>query len=254
MKYIGGNDGTSFANFNGESVGYGSSTKTLSTGDNFVDMFHNNGNCDSCSIDLCGGIYAKITTAEGNSKIVTNNANSDGVSSMNTYSIAESKSGYVSVIPVGCGNCCQNSFKSTFTFSEMTSEDRKACTGSSETCGNKICEKYETCTLCSEDCGRCPIDCPGCLYCGDGSCNNEETCASCSKDCTEDCDCGDGHCDEETETCSSCSRDCGTTSCEKVKCPYQYEFYTTYYYPEPPCCTLEKGQSYRDNCEFIGGS
>jgi hypothetical protein len=212
-------------------------------------MFHNNGNCDSCAINECGGIYASITTLEGKSKVVTNEANSDGASSWNTYSIAQTSNGYVSVIPVGCENCCQNSFKSTFTFSEVTAEEKEECESSSETCGDGVCGEFETCNLCSEDCKPCVG-----LYCGDGSCNNEETCASCSKDCTEDCDCGDGHCDEETETCTSCSRDCGATSCAKVECPFQYEFYTTYYYPEIPCCTLNEGQSYRDNCEFMGSN
>lgn len=71
-------------------------------------------------------------------------------------------------------------------------------------CGDKICNNGETCSTCSMDCGKCqPTE-----YCGDGQCNNGETSSSCQGDCPVFPWCGDKICNNG-ETCSSCEQDCG---------------------------------------------
>jgi len=101
-----------------------------------------------------------------------------------------------------------------------------ACTGDcapAPVCGNKVCDKSETCSDCPDDCGACcgdgtcagdetcdscPADCVECPDpCGDGTCAEDETCDSCPDDCECPDPCGDGTCDED-ETCDSCPDDC----------------------------------------------
>lgn len=44
-------------------------------------------------------------------------------------------------------------------------------------CGNKQCDKNESCTSCPQDCGACKI------VCGNGKCEKGETCKTCPMDC-----------------------------------------------------------------------
>ena len=86
----------------------------------------------------------------------------------------------------------------------------ETCTGCSSdcgsclaTCGNQKCETGETCAGCPADCGKCPS------FCSNGKCEAGETCASCPQDCGA-CTvfCPDAVCDPE-ESCSTCPADCG---------------------------------------------
>lgn len=47
--------------------------------------------------------------------------------------------------------------------------------GTTEGCGDGVCEASEQCESCPQDCGAC--------MCGDGLCSTDETCASCEMDC-----------------------------------------------------------------------
>jgi hypothetical protein len=123
-------------------------------------------------------------------------------------------------------------------------------------CGNDVCEEFEDCQMCPEDCGECPgDDCciphetPGCAdqemagcvcgedpfccdvswddicveeveefgcgecevvepYCGDDICDGFENCDMCPEDCGPCGECGDEWCDE-FENCDMCPEDCG---------------------------------------------
>jgi len=70
-------------------------------------------------------------------------------------------------------------------------------------CGNKVCDKAESCSSCAVDCGACPA------VCGNNKCESGESCSSCATDCGACATyCGDGSCNGN-EDCTTCSRDCG---------------------------------------------
>lgn len=75
-------------------------------------------------------------------------------------------------------------------------------------CGDTICNGFETCYTCVEDCGQC-------ASCGDNHCSFAENCTNCPADCTL-CICGDGSCDAPMEDCAGCTADCG--ECGSVEC------------------------------------
>ncbi len=72
----------------------------------------------------------------------------------------------------------------------------------SSLCGDNICEAFETCSSCSQDCGVC--------ICSNNICEASEDCNSCLSDCGS-CDigqnCGNNVCDPG-ETTGSCPQDC----------------------------------------------
>ena len=73
----------------------------------------------------------------------------------------------------------------------------------SSSCGDNICESFETCSTCSKDCGAC--------ICGNNVCEASEDCNSCPGDCGS-CDsgnCGNNICDSNENT-QNCSQDCPT--------------------------------------------
>lgn len=80
-------------------------------------------------------------------------------------------------------------------------------------CGDGFCNKGETCSTCSSDCGKC-------RYCGDGKCNNQETCSTCAKDCGICIYCGDGTCNNG-ETKATCPSDCKSENKENDSCNSQ---------------------------------
>lgn len=71
-------------------------------------------------------------------------------------------------------------------------------------CGDEICDAFESCSECPEDCGAC-------AECGDGACDPDEDCVSCEADCGVCDNCGDGIC-APGESCASCAADCGACS------------------------------------------
>ena len=108
-----------------------------------------------------------------------------------------------------------------------------AC-GSSNVCGNGLCDPGETYLWCPEDCeyidycgdGLCgdtedEVSCEeDCGFCGDGLCGNFEDCLSCFDDCFDLCGyCGDGYCDSGFplyEDPFTCPVDCGGGGGEPV--------------------------------------
>lgn len=74
--------------------------------------------------------------------------------------------------------------------------------GSSDCCGNNVCDPTENSTICPQDCQVAPS-------CGDGVCNGTETPATCPQDCGT---CGNGVCDSG-ETYLSCPTDCDAPAC-----------------------------------------
>jgi hypothetical protein len=101
-------------------------------------------------------------------------------------------------------------------------------------CGNEVCDGFENCHTCPEDCisgqgggtceacfkGVCNGDChpkkegPDCAdcapgyCCGDGVCEGAENSYNCEIDCGPPPFCGDGHCDAGEDQCD-CPEDCG---------------------------------------------
>lgn len=112
------------------------------------------------------------------------------------------------------------------------------CKATIATCGDRFCDRGETCASCSFDCGSCstgcgdrfcdagencslcPADCGVCTGgCGDGNCSVAagESCSTCPGDCGACTTCGDGHC-TGSETCATCPGDCGGCG---TSLPYQ---------------------------------
>lgn len=110
------------------------------------------------------------------------------------------------------------------------------CKATVAVCGDAFCDRGESCTNCSADCGSCtgcgdgfcaagencsicPADCGPCTGCNDGTCNAAagETCTTCPNDCGACAFCGDGFC-RGSETCGTCAADCGSCA---TSGPYQ---------------------------------
>lgn len=111
---------------------YLSFTQTMNYGYNVVDMLADNGSCDSCG---CNPTYGQITTAEGNTKILTD------ASQWRVSNIIRSEY-CANVVPLGggfidtacCGNCCYMGFSTAIYYQ---------C--GSSACGNGIVERGEQC-------------------------------------------------------------------------------------------------------------
>ncbi len=104
--------------------------------------------------------------------------------------------------PEDCDVCCGNGECDFEETCETCLEDCGEC----PVCGDGLCEeeKGETCEECQTDCGYCPE------LCGNGVCDVWEGCLTCPEDCFGDDCCGDFICDDELgEDCETCADDCG---------------------------------------------
>ena len=106
-------------------------------------------------------------------------------------------------------------------------------------CGNNICQRFETCSNCPEDCGECPQEC------GDDRCTGDETCVTCQEDCGECivkriCE-TDDNCEFNPEAHTSCCIK-GTDVCSPI----------IVFEPLPPgyVCDPAECVCVEDSCEF----
>lgn len=117
-----------------------------------------------------------------------------------------------------------------------------ACQGDTKTCPNGVCDIFEDCLSCAQDC-QCQTGetceggvCKAAGTCGNGTCETGvEDCGSCPKDCacqtkqlcekgvcTASPTCGDGVCDPaQRENCLSCQADCQCPQGQYCDAPQQ---------------------------------